>query len=129
MKTHRQGLSIPVSRNSPAKVLRSQPHIIQAFLEMATLFFTGAEMGDRDVPVGTQDFLQQTRALLRTSAPVHVLHERPHIVTVIGSPQTRNLDRINRMYRIGFHEDLASKLFNLFNNVPKVLFDRKAACL
>jgi hypothetical protein len=74
-------------------------------------------MGDRDVPVGTQDFLQQTRALLRTSAPVHVLHERPHLVTVIGSLQTKNLDRINR---IGFHEDLASKLFNLFNNVPKV---------
>ena len=45
MKTHWQEVSIPVSRNSPAKVLRSQPDIIQAFWQMTTLFFAGEEMG------------------------------------------------------------------------------------
>ncbi|OEU44271.1 MAG: hypothetical protein BBJ60_10495 [Desulfobacterales bacterium S7086C20] len=50
MKTHRQGLSIPVSKNSPAKVLRSQPGIIQAFWQITTLFFTGEEMGGNGVP-------------------------------------------------------------------------------
>ncbi len=38
MKTHWQDVSIPISRNSPAKVLHSQPGIIQVFLEMAMFF-------------------------------------------------------------------------------------------
>ena len=42
MKTHWQDVSIPISRNSPAKVLHSQPGILQVFLEMAMFFFTAS---------------------------------------------------------------------------------------
>ena len=40
MKTHWQDVSIPISRNSPAKVLHSQPGILQVFLEMAMFFYS-----------------------------------------------------------------------------------------
>jgi hypothetical protein len=46
MKTHWQDVSIPISRNNPAKVLRSQLNIIQVFLEMAMFFSQGRKWGE-----------------------------------------------------------------------------------